>query len=161
MKRRGGVELIGVAMRSHHPDEVSISTFPVRRWDETRTDRGERRGTMKYMLLIYGDEQAMAHATPEQNQAVADEYEVFTKSIVESGNFLDGDPFLPTSTASTVTVREDRTERAAGPAVATDPQLMAYYKVEADSPEHAAELAARIPGARYGAVEVRQVVVFD
>jgi len=116
---------------------------------------------MKYMLLIYGDEQATAHATPEQLQAVGDEYEVFTKSIVESGQFLDGDPFLPTGTATTVTVRDGQTETADGPVVTTDPQLIAYYKVEADGPEQAKALAARVPGARYGAVEVRQVVVFD
>jgi hypothetical protein len=116
---------------------------------------------MKYMLLIYGEEQAQAHATPEQNQAVADEYEAFTKSIVESGNFLDGDPFLPTGTSKTVTVRDGGTETKDGPAVTTDPQLLAYYKVEADGPEQAAEMAARVPGAKYGAVEVRQVVVFD
>jgi hypothetical protein len=116
---------------------------------------------MKYMLLIYGDEGAIAHATPEQNQAVADEYEVFTKSIVESGKFLDGDPFLPTGTSRTIRVQDGRTEASDGPVVTTDPQLMAYYKVEAESPEEAEQLAARVPGARYGAVEVRQVVVFD
>ena len=56
---------------------------------------------MKYMLLIYGDEAAQAHATPEQGQAVADQYEAFTQSIRSSGNFLDGDPFMPTTTATT------------------------------------------------------------
>lgn len=116
---------------------------------------------MKYMLLIYGDEQASAHATPEQNQAVADEYEVFTNSIVDSGNFLDGDPFLPTGTATTIRVRDGGIETADGPVVTTDPQLVAYYKVEAEGPEQAAALAARVPGAKYGSVEVRQVVVFD
>jgi len=116
---------------------------------------------VKYMLLIYGDEQAQAGATPEQNQAVADEYEVFTKSIVGSGNFLDGDPFHATSSAKTIQVRDGRTESVDGPAVTTDPQLLAYYKVEADSAEHAAELAARCPGSRYGVIEVRPVVHFD
>ena len=43
----------------------------------------------------------------------------------------------------------------------TDPQLTAYYKVEAKDAEEAAAIAARIPGARFGAIEVRQVVVFD
>ena len=116
---------------------------------------------MKYMLLIYGDEQQAAAATPEQTQAVADEYEKFTHSITESGNFLDGDPFMPTSTASAVRVHDDRTETIPGPVVRTDPQLIAYYKVSAGSPEEAAEMAARIPGARYGSIEVRQVVEFD
>jgi hypothetical protein len=116
---------------------------------------------MKYALLIYGDEQAMAHATPEQMQAEGDAYEVFTKSIVASGNFLDGDPFLPTASAKTVQVRDGATHTTDGPAVTSEPQLIAYYKVEADGPDQAIEMASRIPGARYGSVEVRQVMQFD
>ncbi len=116
---------------------------------------------MKYMLLIYGDEQAAEQASPEQMKQVGDAYEEFTQSIIKSGSFLDGDPFMPTSTAKSVRVTDGGTETADGPSVTTNPQLIAYYKVEADSPEHAVELAARIPGARWGSVEVRPVVVFD
>ena len=116
---------------------------------------------MKFALLIYGDEQAMAHATPEQNQAVSDAYEAFTRSIVDSGNFLDGDPFQPTSSATTVQVRDDATQAAAGPAVTTQPQLIAYYRVKADSHDQAVQMASRIPGARYGSVEVRPILEFD
>jgi len=116
---------------------------------------------MKYALLIYGDEQAMAHATPEQGKAMVDAYEVFTRSIVESGNFLDGDPFLPTATATSVTVRDGGTRTDAGPVVTTEPQLTAYYKVQADSPAQAVEMASRIPGARFGSIEVRQILEFD
>ena len=116
---------------------------------------------MKYALLIYGDEQAAASATPEQFQAESDAYEVFTKSIIESGNFLDGDPFMPTSNSTSVQVRDGQTQSTSGPAATATPQLMAYYKVEAESPEHAVELAARIPGARHGTIEVRPIVQFD
>ena len=116
---------------------------------------------MKFMLLIYGDEQAAAQATPEQNQQVADAYEEFTQSIIKSGNFLDGDPFMPTSTASTVHVNDQGPQTSEGPAVRTDPQLLAYYKVQAESADHAEELASRVPGARFGTVEVRQVIEFD
>ncbi|MBA3691374.1 MAG: YciI family protein [Actinobacteria bacterium] len=116
---------------------------------------------MKYMLLIYGDEAAMAQANPEQNHAVADEYEAFTQSIRSSGNFLDGDPFLPTTTATTVAADGGGVGSSGGPAVTTSPQLIAYYKVEADGPEQAIELAKRVPGAKYGSVEVRQVVQYD
>jgi hypothetical protein len=112
---------------------------------------------VNYMLLIYGDEGAMAHATPEQNQAVSDEYEAFTQSIRASGAFLDGDPFLPTTTATTVT----GAAASAGPAVSTSPQLIAYYKVKADDPDDALALAKRVPGAKYGSVEVRQIVQYD
>lgn len=123
--------------------------------------REEEVGIMKYMLLIYGDEQEAAKATPEQTKAAGDAYEVFTRSIVESGNFADGDPFMPTSTASTVRVRDGRTETSKGPVVRTDPQLIAYYKVNAKSADEAEKMAARIPGAAYGSIEVRQVVEFD
>ena len=113
---------------------------------------------MKYMLLIYGDEQAAVQATPEQRQQQADAYEVFTRSIVASGNFLDGDPFMPTSMSRTVRVRDGATKAADGTA---DGTLLAYYKVEASSPAEAEAMAARIPGALYGAIEVRPVVMYD
>jgi hypothetical protein len=116
---------------------------------------------MKFMLLIYGDERQAANATPEQLQAQADAYEVFTKSIVASGNFLDGDPFQPTATASTVEVRNGKTDTKTGSADTSRLQLAAYYKVQAESPEQAVEMAARIPGARHGTIEVRPVWEFD
>jgi hypothetical protein len=116
---------------------------------------------MKYMLLIYGDEGAAGQATEAQRQAESDAYEAFTQSIIKSGNFLDGDPFLPTTAARTVRVSNGATTTSDGPAVTADPQLLAYYKVEAESPEQAAEMASRIPGARYGSIEVRPVVQFD
>jgi hypothetical protein len=116
---------------------------------------------MKFMLLIYGDEQAQANATQEQNQAVAAEYEAFTQSIRASGNYLDGDPFLPTTTATTIQVRDGKTETTDGPVERTQQQLLAYYKVDAESAEQATEMASRIPGARFGSIEVRQVMQFD
>ena len=116
---------------------------------------------MKYALLIYGDEKASANATPEQKQAEGAAYEVFTKSIVESGNFLDGDPFEATSTAKTVEVRDGQTQSKQGPADTTRLQLGAYYKVEAESVEQAVEMASRIPGARHGSIEVRPIWQFD
>jgi hypothetical protein len=116
---------------------------------------------MKFMLLIYGDEQAAAQATPEQTQQVSDAYDQFTQSIVKTGNFLDGDPFMPTTTAKSVRVADGRTETTDGPTVRTEPQLVAYYKVQADSLDQALEFASRVPGARWGSIEVRQVIEFN
>ena len=93
---------------------------------------------MKYMLLIYGDEQAAAQASPEQMKQVSDAYDEFTQSIIKSGNFLDGDPFLP----------GEKLHKLAD-------------ILQADSPEHAIEMAGRIPGARWGSVEVRPVMEFE
>ena len=64
---------------------------------------------------------------------------------------------MPTTTATTVSPSGSND----GPAVTTSPQLLAYYKVEAEGPEQAVELAKRIPHARFGAIEVRQVVKYD
>jgi hypothetical protein len=116
---------------------------------------------MKYMLLIYGDEQASAQATPEQMQQVSDAYEAYTQSIRASGNYLDGDPFLPTSTAKSVRVSDGGMQSGDGPVVTTSPQLIAYYKVQVNDAAQALELASRVPGARWGAIEVRPVMEFD
>ena len=98
---------------------------------------------MKYMLLIYGDEQARAQATPEQLQAQADAYDAFTKSIVASGNFLDGDRVPADIVGQTVAVRDGRTTTAPGTFEATNQQLFGHYKVEDDDEEQALEMAAR------------------
>ena len=52
-------------------------------------------------------------------------------------------------------------ESSTGPAVTSSPQLLAYYKVEAEGPEQAIEMAKRVPHAKYGSVEVREVIVYD
>ena len=116
---------------------------------------------MKFMLLIYRDEAAAADVSREDLVAEGDAYEAFTKSIVESGNFLDGDPFEPTGKATTVSVRDGRLETRPGPVEQTKLQLGAYYRVEAESQDQAIEMAARIPGARRGFIEVRPVWNFE
>jgi hypothetical protein len=115
----------------------------------------------KYMLLIYGDESARPEPGSKALEEEGAKYETFTKSIVESGNFLDGDPFLPTPTAKTVRVRNGKTKTSSGPADAVNEQLQAYYKVQADDEAQAVALASRIPGALHGTIEVRPVVMFD
>lgn len=115
----------------------------------------------KYMLLIYGDEAAASAMSDAQIKEFGDAYEVFTQSIKGSGNYLDGDPFLPTGTAVNVRVRGGKTEKGSGPADVVKEQLTAYYKVEADTPEQAVEMASRIPGASWGTIEVRPVWQFD
>ena len=122
-----------------------------------------RRGSVmpKFMLLIYGDEKARPEPGTKALEEEGAKYETFTKSIVETGNFLDGDPFLPTATAKTVRVRNGKAKTSSGPADTARDQLQAYYKVQADDEAQAMEMAARIPGALYGTIEVRPVVMFE
>jgi len=85
-------------------------------------------------------------------------YGDFTQSIVKSGNMKAGDALQPTATATTVRVRDGKTLTTDGPFAETKEQLGGYYLVEAKDLDEATRLAARIPGARVGSIEVRPVM---
>jgi hypothetical protein len=112
---------------------------------------------MKYMLLIYTSESQWATLTPSQVEAVMGEYRQFTQSIQASSHMVGGDRLDSTSTATTVRVRDSKTLTTDGPYAETKEQLAGYYIVDAKDIDEAIGIAARIPGARYGAVEVRPI----
>jgi hypothetical protein len=113
---------------------------------------------MQYLLLIYDDESKMKNATQADQNAMFKEYGEFTASIVKSGNMRGGDALQPSSTATTVRVREGKTLTTDGPFAETREQLGGYYLVEAKDLDEAIKIGARIPSARYGAIEVRPVM---
>ena len=116
---------------------------------------------MQYMCLIYGDERArLGMSDADRNQMIAD-YGSFTESIRQSGNMLAGDALEPTTTATTIRVRNGETLTTDGPFAETKEQLGGYYLIEAKDADEALAIAERIPGARHGAIEVRPVMVFD
>jgi len=88
------------------------------------------------------------------------EYGTYTQSIVQSGHFKAGDGLQPTSTATTVRVRDGKTLATDGPFAETREQLGGYYLVEARDLDAAIAMAARIPGARDGSIEVRPVMIY-
>ena len=112
---------------------------------------------MKYMLLIYTSESLWAGQDASAAQAIMSEYRGFTESIQTSGHMVGGDRLDSTSTATTVRVRDRKTLTTDGPYAETKEQLAGYYIVEAKDIDEAIGIAARIPGARYGAVEVRPI----
>jgi hypothetical protein len=121
---------------------------------------------MQYMLLIYETEvraHCAAAANPDpSSQEFADlmrEYMSFTEDIVRAGKFKAGDPLEPTTSATTVRVRNGKTLATDGPFAETKEQLGGYYLVEAKDLDEAISLAARIPAARTGSVEVRPIRV--
>lgn len=117
---------------------------------------------MQYLLLIYNNEAEMAAAranTPDGQMMKA--YVDFTKDIVGSGHFKAGDALQPTRTATTVRVRDGKTLITDGPFAETREQLGGYYLIDAKDLDEAAAIAARIPGATSGSVEVRPIMVFD
>ena len=113
---------------------------------------------MQYMLLIYGNEAAMKSATQADRDAMFRSYHEYTQSIIKTGNMKAGDALQPTATATTVRVRDGKTLTTDGPFAETREQLGGYYLVEAKDLDEATKLAARIPSAQWGSIEVRPVM---
>ena len=113
---------------------------------------------MKYMLLIYDNEQAAAKVRETERQKIIGEYMKFTEDIKASRNYLAGAQLHPVATASSVRVRDGKELVTDGPFAETHEQLGGYYLIEAKNLDEATSIAARIPSARYGTVEVRPVV---
>ena len=113
---------------------------------------------MQYLLMIYASE--AEHAKLDQAK-MYEEYGAFTQCIVKNGNFKGADRLQPVSTATTVRVRDGKTLTTDGPFAETREQLGGYYLVDAKDLDTALGLAARIPGAKTGSVEVRPVMIYD
>ena len=116
---------------------------------------------MQYLLLIYDDEAKMKSATQADQNAMFKEYGEFTASIVKSGNMKAGDALQPSSTATTVRVREGKTLTTDGPFAETREQLGGFYLVEAKDLDEARAIAAKIPSAVHGSIEVRPIMKFE
>ena len=112
---------------------------------------------MQYLLLIYRNEAEMAATPPAELASLTAEFMEFNKGIIQAGQFKAGDRLKPTSTASTVRVRNGKVAITDGPFAETREQLGGYYLVEAKNLDEAIGIAARIPGARVGSIEVRPV----
>jgi hypothetical protein len=116
---------------------------------------------MQYLLLIYRNEAELGKMGPADRKQMMEDYGGYTQSIIQSGHFKAGDGLQPATTATTVRVREGKTLTTDGPFAETREQLGGYYLVEAKDLDTALGLAARIPGARTGSIEVRPVMVYD
>src|SRR5437763_1320035 len=113
---------------------------------------------MQYLLLIHDDEQRWANMPEEERNAMYQEYGALSAALRESGAYVGGNQLQPTATAVTVRVRDGEQVVTDGPFAETKEQLGGYYMVETESLDEALELAARIPSARLGSIEVRPVV---
>jgi hypothetical protein len=112
---------------------------------------------MQYLLLIYSNEAEIAAKSPAVLGSLMAEYTEFTKGIIQAGQFKAGDRLKPTSAASTVRVRNGQVAITDGPFAETREQLGGYYLVEAKNLDEATSIAARIPGAKLGSIEVRPI----
>jgi hypothetical protein len=111
---------------------------------------------MKFLCLICA-ERVMEQLTPEEARQHYADYGKFTQAIRGSGHFVGANRLQPPGTAVTVRVRNGKVSSTDGPWVETKEQLGGYYLIEARDLEEATQIAARIPGAWMGCVEVRPV----
>ena len=114
---------------------------------------------MKYMLTIYGDEQAWADQDPQDSKAIMAAYEAFGREVGDK--MLAGDGLQPTATATTVRVRDGERLLSDGPFAETKEQLGGFYVLECKDLDEAIEWASKIPGAQTGSVEVRPVMDYE
>lgn len=109
---------------------------------------------MQYMLLIHSEAQNISQA---ELAKMMQDYMEFTQDLVKSGKFKAGDRLESSDTTATVRVRNGKTLATDGPFAESKEQVGGYYIVEANDRDEAVAIAARIPGARFGSVEVRQI----
>jgi hypothetical protein len=116
---------------------------------------------MKYMLMIHSDERAWAEMTESERNQMMGEYMQLSENLKATGKWLAGAPLQPTSTATSVRVRDGKRLVTDGPFAETREQLGGYYLIDAKDLDAAIAIAARIPGARFGSIEVRPIWVYD
>jgi hypothetical protein len=117
-----------------------------------------RKETMKYLLLIYDEETIWANMGEAERNQIFGEYMRFSSDIKTSGHWLGGAPLQPTSTATSVRIRNQKRMVTDGPFAETREQLGGYYLIEAKDLDEAIGIAARIPSARLGTIEVRPIM---
>jgi hypothetical protein len=110
---------------------------------------------MKYMLLIYSDEQALDEA--ERAQCYGDSTQI-AHQLHSDGKFLAASPLQPTSMATSVRVREGRKFVTDGPFAETREQLGGYFLIDAKDLDDAISIAAKLPPASLGTVEIRPII---
>jgi hypothetical protein len=112
---------------------------------------------MRYILLIAGDETSEAARSPEEDAAVMAEYGAFSAEMGQRGVLQGGERLHPTTMGTTVRVRDGETLTTDGPYAETKEQLGGFFIVDCKDLDEAIEVAAKIPSARDGAVEVRPI----
>jgi hypothetical protein len=120
-----------------------------------------RSKAMQYLLAIYRSEAELGKLSQADRKQMMADYGAFTQSIIQSGHFKAGDGLQPSTTATSVRVRDGKILTTDGPFAETREQLGGYYLVEAKDLDTAIGIAARIPGAKTGSIEVRPVMIYD
>ena len=113
---------------------------------------------MQYMLLIYNDPESWVSMSEEQQGEIFGEYGSYTEELQNSGKLVAGDALQPISTATSIRVRDGETLTTDGPFAETKEVLGGYYVIDVETLDEALEWGAKVPGSKYGTIEVRPVV---
>ena len=113
---------------------------------------------MKYMLLIYQDEQSWNSLSEPERQQIYGEYGALVGQLQASGQYVSGSELQPITTATSLRIRDGKELITDGPFAETHEQLGGYFLIEAKDLDEATSIAARIPSARVGTIEVRPLV---
>lgn len=113
---------------------------------------------MKYMMLIYDDPKTWAGFSEAQQGGIMQEYMKFTQEIRSSGHYIGGSQLAPVDAATSVRMRDGKRLLTDGPFAETREHLGGYYVIEAKDLDDAIGIAARIPSARFGTIEVRPLI---
>lgn len=114
---------------------------------------------MKYLFLLYADESGFPAPGSPEAQAQMAAYGAFFQEVDGRGQFQAGDPVQPSTTATTVTVRDGHTSTSDGPAAPGGEQVIGFYVLDVADADEAVRVAARIPAAAHGRVEARPILV--
>lgn len=113
---------------------------------------------MQYLMLIYNQESSYMKMTPQEQAAMSAEFGKYTEEITKSEKYRGGNRLAPIASATTVRVRDGKRVTTDGPFAETKEQLGGYYLIDANDLDEAIALAAKIPAARIGSIEVRPIV---
>ena len=116
---------------------------------------------MKYLLMIYSDEAADARKSQDEQDREMGRYFAFTEETKTSGVYAGGEALHPTSTATSVRIRDGRLSTIDGPFAETKEQLGGFYLLNCANLDEAIQWAAKIPHATQGCIEIRPVVDFS
>ena len=112
---------------------------------------------MRYLMLICVEENSIEAFSPDEGNAMLAEYGVFMEEMGKRGVLQGGERLHPTTDATTVRVRNGETVASDGPFAETKEQIGGYFVVDAKDLDEAIEIAAKIPGAKFGSIEVRPI----
>jgi hypothetical protein len=133
---------------------VEVARLP---FGPRRSGREQQETTMQYMLLLHHDDTPFTAASPEDQETMSAPYMAYNEALIKAGAMVSGERLRGASSATTVRVRDGKTEVLDGPFATTKEQLGGFYIIEAPDLDAALGWAARCPSANYGIVEVRPI----